>query len=120
MDTTAQLAAAELARCADRLAGAASQLTALRDDADRGLGGAADGGLGGVADRWPQADPPGRLGALTVALGRQWRDAVAQRAAEADDAGRRLADTAAGLRSVVGAYRDADVTAHRRQPTEDC
>ncbi|MFV2088447.1 hypothetical protein [Micromonospora sp. LOL_021] len=109
MDATAQLIAAELARCADQLAGTARQLTVLRDDADRGLGGDADSG--------PQA-AAGRLGALTAALGRQWRDTLAQRAAEADEAGRRLADTAAGLRSVVGAYRDVDVTARRRQSTE--
>ncbi|WFE23112.1 hypothetical protein O7621_07300 [Solwaraspora sp. WMMD937] len=110
MDTTVQLIAAELTRCADQLAGTASQLTGLRDATDRGLRGAAVGG--------PQAAAAGRLGALTAALGRQWRDAVAQRAAEADDAGRRLADTAAGLRSVVGAYRDVDLTARRRQSTE--
>ncbi|ROO63417.1 hypothetical protein EDC02_5444 [Micromonospora sp. Llam0] len=118
MDATAQLIAAELTRCADQLAGTARQLTGLRDDADRGLGGYADGGLSGGADGGPQATSAGRLGALTAALGRQWRDALAQRAAEADDTGRRLADTAAGLRSVVGAYRDVDVTARRRQSTE--
>jgi len=118
MDTTAQLIAAELTRCADQLAGAARQLTGLRDAADHGLRDAAGGGLAGTADGGPQAASAGRLGSLTAALGRQWRDAVAQRAAEADDAGRRLADTAAGLRSVVGAYRDVDVTSRRRQPTE--
>ncbi|MFV2012441.1 MULTISPECIES: hypothetical protein [unclassified Micromonospora] len=114
MDATVQLIAAELTRCADQLAGTASQLTGLRDNADRGLGGE----LSGAAVGGPQAVSAGRLGALTAALGRQWRDTMAQRAAEADDAGRRLADTAAGLRSVVGAYRDVDLTARRRQSTE--
>ncbi|MDG4774452.1 hypothetical protein [Solwaraspora sp. WMMD792] len=118
MDATAQLVAAELARCADQLTVTASQLTGLRDNADRGLGGGLGGELSGDVDSGPQAASAGRLGALTAALGRQWRDAVAQRAAEADEAGRRLADTAAGLRSVVGAYRDVDVTARRRQSTE--
>ncbi|MFV2022071.1 type VII secretion target [Micromonospora sp. LOL_023] len=98
MDDT-EAFAAELTRCADRLAGTARDVAGFAE---------ADWALG--------ADQPGRLGALAGALGQQWRAALADRAAEATDAGQRLSDVATGLRSAVSAYRDSDDAARRHQP----
>jgi hypothetical protein len=88
--------AAELTRCADRLTGTAGELSGFAD-IEQALGGA----------------PPGRLGALTVALRQQWQAALIDRTAEAADAGVRLSDVAAGLRAAAAAYQDSDAAADR-------
>lgn len=62
------------------------------------------------------ADAPGLLGDLGRALHGQWITAVGTRAREAAATAARLADAAAAVRAVAGAYADADHAAHRRQP----
>lgn len=93
--------AAEMRRCADRLTGTARELSGFAD-VEQALGGA----------------PPGRLGALAVALRQQWQTALIDRTAEAADAGMRLSDVAADLRAVVQAYQDSDAAAARRHHLE--